>query len=445
MRVYYIFLALFTTFFLVSCSRQEEHVKMAIFLKSDWDKYEVFAKEFEKAKGIKIQLDYIWDDTIKHDYKHLWSKIHSAIEKKLKDQEIDLIAGVPTPYFEKLIKKNLLTELDTFMVGQSGIDVKNLYSPVLDIAKKAGNGHYYFLSPTFSTKLLVVNLDIFKTLKVPIPEETVSWEELESIAEKINRKNLNPHNRKIYAISFGPGGEEGLFMDFQLLTTPLELPLQEKEEIYNHPSWGKWFKWFITMHQKYGVRNMAEDRAFFTGKVAMRITYPHELQWLYKKARTDLGLGFNPAKFEFRIYPVPYYSNKPEMASIEVHNIALSNQSEKKHLAWEVIRYAMGKDYALSIIYKEGNTFGGNFPAYYDSDTIRAYENLYPGIDVKNVFYYGKQGPYIKESMTLEQLSIFHELEREYFPIILNKNISVEDGYKELKREYKQRIKELKQ
>lgn len=64
---------------------------------------------------------------------------------------------------------------------------------------------------------------------------------------------------------------------------------------------------------------------------------------------------------------------------------------------------------------------------------------------VKNVFYYGKQGPYIKESMTLEQLSIFHELEREYFPIILNKNISVEDGYKELKREYKQRIKELKQ
>ncbi len=47
--------------------------------------------------------------------------------------------------------------------------------------------------------------------------------------------------------------------------------------------------------------------------------------------------------------------------------------------------------------------------------------------------------------MTLEQLSIFHELEREYFPIILNKNISVEDGYKELKREYKQRIKELKQ
>lgn len=363
-----------------------------------------------------------------------------------KKNKTDLITGIPTQYYELLIQKKLLVKLDSYIYGENGIELNKIYAPALDISKKVGNGHFYFLSPTFSTKLLTVNKDILDELNVPTPSEKgISWEAFRSLAEKIYLSNNIVKQSEIYPVSFGPGGKEGLFMDFQLLTIPHELPIQENNEIYNQKIWFENFTYFVSTFKEYGVKDLIEERAFYTGKVPLRVTYPHELNWLYNKKLGQSILGFPIKDFNFEVYPVPYFKDQSDMANIEVHNIALNKQSTKKDLGWEIISYAMSKDHAQDVIYNGVKIFGGNFVTYLDEDIIKNYEQIYPGIDVRTAFYFGTKGPFVKESMTEKEYYLFHEIEREYFPLILDGKISLEEGFEEIKKQYKIRRKELDQ
>ena len=49
--------------------------------------------------------------------------------------------------------------------------------------------------------------------------------------------------------------------------------------------------------------------------------------------------------------------------------------------------------------------------------------------DVKRAFYFSTKGPFI----------LFHEIQRDYFPRILEGEISLETGFQEIKEQYKKR------
>lgn len=108
---------------------------------------------------------------------------------------------------------------------------------------------------------------------------------------------------------------------------------------------------------------------FFQGKVAMKILYPIDLNVLQGKYSSQ-ELGYTLKKFDYTVMPAPVLDENPNLTYIDQQNIAISNKSNNKELAWETIEYAMSKDYALFMANSQRNAFDGKFPSYIDNDVL---------------------------------------------------------------------------
>ncbi|WP_396654014.1 hypothetical protein [Mechercharimyces sp. CAU 1602] len=288
----------------------------------------------------------------------------------------------------------------------------------------------------------MINEDILKDAHIKKPEKDLNWEDFENLAEKVDHYIVqNDSKEDLYAISLGPGGKEGLFMDAELLTLAKERPFVESGEVFSDKELLNSWTFFIEMYKKYGIKEeeSLEYEAFYQGKIPLRISQGHELDFIYNKKGGEEILGTKIKDFDFSISPIPVFSENDELANIDVNmsNIAISTSSRKKDTALKVIEYAMSKSYAEHMIKTDRKSFEGNFVTYYDKDTLNSYEHKYPGIDIEKVFYFGSTGPYNGYAFQKESdYALFHELCRKYFPLILDGDLSVEEGLRKIKHDH---------
>jgi ABC-type glycerol-3-phosphate transport system substrate-binding protein len=430
------------TTFLVGCNLtfNKEHVNMIVLFKSDVEKYSDFKGKLKSDKNISLNIDYLMDDLTKEyfDTEDLWSAIEMELSKKLKKSDTDIIANIPTTYLYKPIENNQLESFSSYLNKEKN-NFSNIYAPIINISKKVGSNEIFFLSPSFNNKVLIINNDIFNKLNIEIPNKQLTWSEIYDLSLQIQSKSMN--HKEIYPISLGPAGKSGLFMDFELLTNIKEFPmLGESSNVYPDEKWSPLLEQFIKLFQTNGNSNELDriDDMFFEGKVGFKILYPIDLNILYGKYSYN-DLGFHVAKFNYSIIPAPVFEDNRDITYIDSKNLAISKKSKKKDLAWKTVEYAMSKEYALFMANSERNAFDGKFTSYQDEEILKIYAGKYKGIN-PNVFYSGIEGATKPEDFTEEKYLYYHELVREYFPKMIDNELTIEQGIKIIKEEFKNKF-----
>ncbi|MFJ7309747.1 ABC transporter substrate-binding protein [Peribacillus frigoritolerans] len=414
----------------------KNNVNMLVLFKSDIEKYEDFNEKLKSDKKINLDFDYLIDDD-EYYTGDLWSAIEIGLNEKLKNEDIDIIANIPTPYLYEPIKNKQLESFEKYL-DKDKFNISNIYQPIVDISKKAGNGEIFFLSPSFNNKMLVINNDIFNKLKINVPTNTLTWSEVYDLSLLINKKGKDFED--IYPISLGPGGKSGLFMDFELLTSVRELSLLDNSSnIYPNKEWITLIDQFVKLFKTNGESNKLDsiDDMFFQGKVGMKILYPKDLNVLYNKYSTQ-ELGFKLANFEYTVLPAPEFDDKKNITYIDMKNLAISKNSKKKDLAWKTIKYAMSKDYASFMANSERNAFMGKFTSYKDDEILKIYSKKYEGINPE-FFYSGTEGPTKPEDFTEEKYVYYHKLARKYFPDMIENKLTVEKGIEKIRNDFKKK------
>jgi multiple sugar transport system substrate-binding protein len=85
--------------------------------------------------------------------------------------------------YETLAADGKLYDLDA-MVQQSGFDIENIVEGVVQLLRDSGGGKLYGLSPSFNTKALYYNKDLFAKYGVPEPSDGMTWEEVLQLAAR---------------------------------------------------------------------------------------------------------------------------------------------------------------------------------------------------------------------------------------------------------------------
>lgn len=128
----------------------------------------------------------------------VWNADDPAAElvKLVEEQQPDVVALTEDQY-ELLAAQGSLYDLDA-VIKQDQFDIDKMMPGAVDILKTKGGGKLYGLAPTFSSKALYYNKDIFDQHNVPYPTDKMSWEEVLQLAERFPSEGEG--NQKTYGL-----------------------------------------------------------------------------------------------------------------------------------------------------------------------------------------------------------------------------------------------------
>lgn len=106
----------------------------------------------------------------------------AEFDKLIEENKPDLIL-MSSAQYEKLSTAGKLYALDS-VIQQDKFDVENMVPAVIEYLKNKGGGKLYGLSPSFSTKALFYNKDLFDAQGLPYPTDKMSWEDVLKLAQQ---------------------------------------------------------------------------------------------------------------------------------------------------------------------------------------------------------------------------------------------------------------------
>ncbi|MEX2415218.1 MAG: extracellular solute-binding protein, partial [Paenibacillaceae bacterium] len=114
----------------------------------------------------------------------IWNADDPAAElKKLVDEQKPDVISLTEEQYASLAGDGYLYDLDT-VIKQDQYDIGAMMPGVIELLKNKGGGKLYGLSPSFSSKALYYNKDMFDKHQIPYPTDRMSWEELLRLAER---------------------------------------------------------------------------------------------------------------------------------------------------------------------------------------------------------------------------------------------------------------------
>ncbi|WP_027087494.1 ABC transporter substrate-binding protein [Cohnella panacarvi] len=103
-------------------------------------------------------------------------------EEILEEQQPDVLF-LSVDEYERLAKKGRLYDLDAVM-KRDKFDIDSYHPPFVELLKSLGDGKLYGLSPTFTSRALFYNKNLFDQYGVPYPTDDMSWEEVLQLAAR---------------------------------------------------------------------------------------------------------------------------------------------------------------------------------------------------------------------------------------------------------------------
>lgn len=279
--------------------------------------------------------------------------IHEAIERLISERNPDVIT-LSLDSYELFVEQNMLAPLTPFM-DRDQFDIGDFMPAVIE-ALKIDQNQIYGLSPTFSGSALYYNKKIFMESGVPFPAESMTWDELFQLAQRIpissndglaqfgyhDRYAENPFLMALYI-----GGASGLTFynnnEFILTTQPWQNIFEnvmncfKTQACYNKKSDDTPEPTDLESTEK-------KNNPFLRGNIAMAVS----TSYLAGKL-TD---SENYADLEWGIVPLP---SGPEQQGIgsgfQVHQIfSIPTTSGKAEDAWKFIKYVNSENYAKLMI-----------------------------------------------------------------------------------------------
>jgi multiple sugar transport system substrate-binding protein len=176
------------------------------------------ASKFNKDEKVKLKVLYFNEQAFYSQYGNVFQAKYPNITFEVVSSMDNFGAGKdPAKEFDKLVEANKpdiimmnqsqyeklsadgkLYALDS-VIQQDKFDLANMVPGVIELLKNKGGSKLYGLSPSFSTKALFYNKDLFDKQGIPYPKDKMSWEEVLKLAQRFPATGTD--ETRIYGLS----------------------------------------------------------------------------------------------------------------------------------------------------------------------------------------------------------------------------------------------------
>jgi multiple sugar transport system substrate-binding protein len=228
--------------------------------------------KFNKDENVKLKVLYFNEQAFYSQYGNVFQAKYPNITFEVVSSMGNFREGKdPVKEFDKLVEENkpdiiMMTQaqyeefsadgklyaLDS-VIQQDKFDLENMVPGVIELLKNKGGSKLYGLSPSFSTKALFYNKDLFDKQGIPYPKDKMSWEEVLQLAKRFPATGTD--ETRIYGLA------QSMFMQnpFDLVQTIAEakmwplLDADGKNLTMDTPEWKSLFEQVVASYQSKAI------------------------------------------------------------------------------------------------------------------------------------------------------------------------------------------------
>lgn len=271
--------------------------------------------------------------------------------------------------YESLSADGKLYDLDA-MVQQSGFDIDNIVEGVVQLLRDSGGGKLYGLAPSFNTKALYYNKDLFAKYGVPEPTDNMTWEEVLQLAARFPTDGDDESRVYGYAPSMFEQSPFKLIQDMAAAKGLQYLNADATELTMSEPEWKEIFEAVVGgyagkslfMPESQGQGFSLNGMLFQQGRAAMVVDNSMLLgmngRGMMASAAVSVKAGSSgdsvveevtpPEPINMGIVTAPVDASSPDQTSeYEISQIfAVNAASQQVDRAWEFVKYVHGEEAA---------------------------------------------------------------------------------------------------
>lgn len=303
----------------------------------------------------QIQFELISDADI---YKDMGDRTKEEVYAEFIREEQPDILILDAHQFKNQINDGILTELDSLST-RDNYNLDGFLPGLVDQFRELGGGELYGLTPSFSSKAIFYNKDLFKKNDIELPSDGMSWYDIIDLARRFPTEG--DKQTRVYGYSGGEVYEAPMdlvtLIDRMSQAEGLTILNTDKMQVtIDTDAWKKVIQTAIEADQSGAIFNSMDElftsgtnedfydsQQFLMGRSAMHIGSVTSLALMdhFKNDMNDyepfeLGIAAGPVD---PLDPTSTYVTPGDIFAI---NIASVNQDA----AWEFIKYVCGEDYA---------------------------------------------------------------------------------------------------
>lgn len=302
-----------------------------------------------------IQFEVISDADI---YKDMGDKTKEEVYAEFIREEQPDILILDAHQFKKQINDGVLTELDS-LSARDNYHLDGFVPVLVDQFRELGGGQLYGLTPSFSSKAIFYNKDLFKKNGIELPSDGMSWYDIIELARRFPTEG--DKQTRVYGYSGGDVYEAPVdlvtLIDKMSRAEGLSIVNTDKMQVtIDTDAWKKVIQTAIEADQSGAIFNSMDElftrgtkeefydsQPFLMGRSAMHIGSVTSLA-LMDHFKNDVN---DDVPFELGIAAGPVDPLDPTSTYVTPGDIfAINTASVHQDAAWEFIKYVCGEDYA---------------------------------------------------------------------------------------------------
>lgn len=330
---------LFSMLLIVACSGDKNAVN------KEEKNNEENKKIVTDPKQVTLKFNYGWEEEFNEDIK-------GPVEEKFPNIKLEFVETALEDIEEEIVKKNvpdiiymsggdkvpllkeyeLAYDLDT-LIGQNNFDINGISQAQIDKARSWGNGALYYLPYVKRWEVLYYNKEIFDQFGVDYPIDGMTWEEVGNLAKKVTG-DRNGVNYRGLDLSASGGMLKQLGGNH--LDSETNEPLYVKDERFS-----KYLNMVQELAEIPGVVPDEGDWGNFINEQNLAMVPLFDIHIWLNNVEADTGLKWDMVSF-------PVWEDNPKVGpSANAAGLAISNTSEHKDEALQVLEYLLSEEWQL--------------------------------------------------------------------------------------------------
>lgn len=337
----------------------------------------LFNTKFPNVEIEVLSMRSLYDEGVT-DYEKAFADF---IEKEQPD-----VLMLSMDQYVKFAEENKLTELDA-MLEEEDFKSADLLPSAVERMKEKGGGKLYGLSPFFYSQALFYNKDLFDKYGVPLPDKSLSWQEVFELAKRF--PTGGDKKERVYGFSYGYGNLTNMGMMVGNTEGLRYIDPAATKISMNTDGWKRVFETTLSAVKSGALyspemetntsgsgsyEDYMERDKFLSGKAAMTMNGSYYMDELSRAG--DFNKNYKPFTWGLLTEPVDP-ANPGTRTTLDLTEIyAVNAKAANPKAAWQLVKYING-DQAAKLL---SRTQSGSLltRTQYNKNKVKGDVNLEP-------------------------------------------------------------------
>lgn len=255
---------------------------------------------------------------------------------------------------EELVAKGKLYNLDP-LIQQEKYDLTGMLPGLIDTLRAKGNDGLYGLTPSFYTKIIYYNADLFKQHNIELPRNQMSWKEILELGARFGQ--IGSGDDQLFGISNQGSTASNIMMEIAESSNLQLLDARGENVLIDSPSWRDAFNMLVNAINSKSIQVVtpsadgsysysSDESAFMRGKAAMTM----DSTWMINQMQYIGRWNKEVKPFDWQMITMPVDPNFPDESNyVSTYQVyAIGQDAVNKRAAWEFLKFIHGEKMAKS-------------------------------------------------------------------------------------------------